>query len=76
MPAAASRSKNALGVPKVPALSRITSSKPTSMQCCSGVSPRIKASSMFVEGFFARTMYASLHLMHHYAVLGGMKTYL
>lgn len=35
-----------------------------------------KASSMFVEGFFARTMYASLHLMHHYAVLGGMKTVL
>ena len=35
-----------------------------------------KASSMFVEGFFARTMYASLHLMHHYAVLGGMKTFL
>jgi NADH:ubiquinone reductase (H+-translocating) len=35
-----------------------------------------KASSMFVEGFFARSMYASLHLMHHYAVLGGMKTFL
>ncbi|MCR2747826.1 NAD(P)/FAD-dependent oxidoreductase [Limnobacter parvus] len=35
-----------------------------------------KSSSMFVEGFFARTMYASLHLMHHYAVLGGMKTVL
>lgn len=35
-----------------------------------------KASSMFVEGFFARSMYASLHLMHHYAVLGGFKTFL
>lgn len=35
-----------------------------------------RASSMFVEGFFARTMYASLHLMHHYAVLGGPKTVL
>jgi len=35
-----------------------------------------KASSMFVEGFFARSMYASLHLMHHYAVLGGLKTFL
>lgn len=35
-----------------------------------------KSSSVFVEGLFARTMYASLHLMHHYAVLGGMKTVL
>lgn len=35
-----------------------------------------KASSMFVDGFFARSMYASLHLMHHYAVLGGMRTFL
>lgn len=35
-----------------------------------------KASNMFVDGFFARAMYASLHLMHHYAVLGGMKTVL
>lgn len=35
-----------------------------------------KASSMFVEGFFARSIYASLHLMHHYAVLGGLKTFL
>ncbi|HEX4918834.1 MAG TPA: NAD(P)/FAD-dependent oxidoreductase [Limnobacter sp.] len=35
-----------------------------------------RASSMFVEGFFARSMYASLHLMHHYAVLGGLKTFL
>jgi NADH dehydrogenase len=28
----------------------------------------------FVEGFFARMMYASLHLMHHRAVLGTMRT--
>ncbi|HEX4855518.1 MAG TPA: NAD(P)/FAD-dependent oxidoreductase [Limnobacter sp.] len=35
-----------------------------------------KASSLFVDGMFARTMYASLHLMHHYAVLGGLKTFL
>lgn len=35
-----------------------------------------RASSMFVDGFFARSMYASLHLMHHYAVLGGVKTFL
>jgi NADH dehydrogenase len=33
-----------------------------------------KNSSLFVEGYFARSMYASLHLMHHYAILGGMKT--
>jgi len=30
--------------------------------------------SWFVEGLFARTMYASLHLMHHRAVLGVMRT--
>ncbi|MCQ8896763.1 NAD(P)/FAD-dependent oxidoreductase [Limnobacter humi] len=35
-----------------------------------------KASNLFVEGFFARSMYASLHLMHHYAVLGPVKTFL
>lgn len=35
-----------------------------------------KASNVFVEGFFARSMYASLHLMHHYAVLGPVKTFL
>lgn len=28
----------------------------------------------FVEGLFARTMYASLHLMHHQAVLGTVRT--
>ena len=28
----------------------------------------------FVEGMFARTMYASLHLMHHQAVLGTIRT--
>jgi NADH dehydrogenase len=28
----------------------------------------------FVEGFFARMMYASLHLMHHQAVLGTIRT--
>ncbi|MDH4394390.1 MAG: NAD(P)/FAD-dependent oxidoreductase [Limnobacter sp.] len=33
-----------------------------------------KASNWFVDGLFARAMYASLHLMHHYAVLGGLKT--
>ncbi len=32
------------------------------------------ASSWFVEGLFARTMYASLHLMHHRAVLGTLRT--
>jgi NADH dehydrogenase len=30
--------------------------------------------SWFVEGFFARTMYASLHLMHHQAILGSLRT--
>lgn len=35
-----------------------------------------KASNWFVDGLFARAMYASLHLMHHYAVLGGLKTVL
>ena len=28
----------------------------------------------FVEGFFARMMYVSLHLMHHRAVLGTLRT--
>jgi len=28
----------------------------------------------FVEGLFARAMYASLHLMHHQAVLGTVRT--
>ena len=30
--------------------------------------------SWFVEGFWARMMYASLHLMHHAAVLGHLRT--
>lgn len=30
--------------------------------------------SWFVEGLFARLMYASLHLMHHQAVLGTIRT--
>jgi NADH dehydrogenase len=28
----------------------------------------------FVEGFMARIMYLSLHLMHHQAILGSMRT--
>jgi len=34
----------------------------------------LKGLSWFVEGFVARTMYKSLHLMHHQAVLGAMRT--
>ena len=34
----------------------------------------LKGLSWFVEGFFARTMYVSLHLMHHRAVLGAVRT--
>jgi NADH dehydrogenase len=30
--------------------------------------------SWFVEGFMARIMYLSLHLMHHQAILGSMRT--
>jgi NADH dehydrogenase len=30
--------------------------------------------SWFVEGFLARIMYTSLHLMHHQAVLGSLRT--
>ena len=30
--------------------------------------------NLFVDGFFARMMYVSLHLMHHAAVLGALKT--
>jgi NADH dehydrogenase len=30
--------------------------------------------SWFVEGFLARIMYLSLHLMHHQAILGSMRT--
>ncbi|MGJ7916252.1 NAD(P)/FAD-dependent oxidoreductase [Massilia sp. LXY-6] len=31
-------------------------------------------STWFVEGFMARMMYLSLHLMHHQAILGAMRT--
>ncbi|MCY1378221.1 NADH dehydrogenase [compost metagenome] len=31
-------------------------------------------STWFVQGLLARTMYVSLHLMHHQAVLGTMRT--
>ena len=34
----------------------------------------LKGLSWFVEGFFARLMYVSLHLMHHQAVLGTVRT--
>ncbi|MEO7496644.1 MAG: FAD-dependent oxidoreductase [Massilia sp.] len=34
----------------------------------------LKGFSWFVEGFFARTMYVSLHLLHHRAVLGAVRT--
>jgi NADH dehydrogenase len=34
----------------------------------------LKGLSWFVEGFFARMMYVSLHLMHHRAVLGLVRT--
>jgi NADH dehydrogenase len=34
----------------------------------------LKGLSWFVEGFVARMMYASLHLMHHRAVLGTVRT--
>ncbi|HEY1043064.1 MAG TPA: NAD(P)/FAD-dependent oxidoreductase [Telluria sp.] len=34
----------------------------------------LKGLSWFVEGFMARMMYASLHLMHHRAVLGTVRT--
>jgi hypothetical protein len=30
--------------------------------------------SWFIEGLFARLMYVSLHLMHHQAVLGTLRT--
>ena len=32
------------------------------------------ASGWFVEGLFARSMYVSLHLLHHQAVLGTLRT--
>lgn len=34
----------------------------------------LKGLSWFVEGFFARMMYVGLHLMHHQAVLGSLRT--
>jgi len=33
-----------------------------------------KSTGFFVEGLFARMMYVSLHLMHHAAVMGTMRT--
>ena len=34
----------------------------------------LKGLNFFVDGMFARMMYASLHLMHHAAVLGHLRT--
>ena len=34
----------------------------------------LRGLNFFVEGYFARMMYASLHLMHYAAVLGPLKT--
>jgi NADH dehydrogenase len=34
----------------------------------------LRGFNWFVEGFFARIMYASLHLLHHQAVLGTVRT--
>jgi len=34
----------------------------------------LKGKSWFVEGLLARWMYMSLHLMHHMAVLGPLRT--
>jgi NADH dehydrogenase len=34
----------------------------------------LRGASLFVEGFMARIMYMSLHLMHHQAVLGSRRT--
>jgi NADH dehydrogenase len=34
----------------------------------------LRGASWFVEGFVARLMYLSLHLMHHQAVLGSVRT--
>jgi NADH dehydrogenase len=34
----------------------------------------LRGFSWFVEGFVARMMYVSLHLMHHQAVLGAVRT--
>jgi NADH dehydrogenase len=34
----------------------------------------LKGLNWFVEGFYARIMYMSLHLMHHKAILGALRT--
>ena len=34
----------------------------------------LQGSNWFVEGFFARLMYTSLHLMHHQAIMGTLRT--
>src|SRR5690606_25269479 len=34
----------------------------------------LMGSNWFVQGLLARTMYVSLHLMHHQAVLGTLRT--
>ncbi len=34
----------------------------------------LQGRNWFVEGFFARLMYTSLHLMHHQAIMGTMRT--
>jgi len=34
----------------------------------------LRGASLFVEGFMARIMYMSLHLLHHRAVLGSLRT--
>jgi NADH dehydrogenase len=34
----------------------------------------LRGASLFVEGFMARIMYMSLHLLHHKAVLGSLRT--
>jgi len=33
-----------------------------------------KSTTWFVEGLFARMVYVSLHLMHHRAVMGTLRT--
>ena len=34
----------------------------------------LQGKNWFVEGFFARLMYTSLHLMHHKAIMGTLRT--
>jgi NADH dehydrogenase len=34
----------------------------------------LRGASWFVEGFMARMMYLSLHLLHHQAILGSVRT--